>query len=162
MNHLKRSVYLDSTIPSYLYDQRAELRVFVDLTRQWWNDRRDAYAVWVSEETLAEVLAGEYPNKESVVAAVTQVPVLPFDERIVDIARVYCDHHLMPQSEAGDAFHLAYASFYRLDFLLTWNCNHLANANKQEHIRIINTRLGLFTPVVTTPLQLMGDPEHDA
>jgi hypothetical protein len=57
---------------------------------------------------------------------------------------------------AGDAIHLALASFHKCDFLVTWNCLHLANANKFGHIRRINTMLGLFTPVLATPLQLLG------
>ena len=60
----------------------------------------------------------------------------------------------MPMEEGGDAVHLAYASFYRMDFLLTWNCNHLANANKKTHIHIINARMDLFTPEIITPLEL--------
>jgi hypothetical protein len=60
----------------------------------------------------------------------------------------------MPKVAEGDALHLAYASFYKIDFLLTWNCKHLANANKYQHIRIINTRLQLHTPEIVTPLAL--------
>ncbi len=57
--------------------------------------------------------------------------------------------------------HLAYASYYKIDFLLTWNCNHLANANKKQHIRIINTRLNLPTPETITPLELFTETNHD-
>ncbi len=63
----------------------------------------------------------------------------------------------MPQDQKGDAIHLAYAPFYKIDFLLTWNCNHLANANKKRHIKIINARLDLFTPEIITPLELFTE-----
>jgi len=63
----------------------------------------------------------------------------------------------MPQVLKGDALHLAYASFYKIDFLLTWNCNHLANANKKQHIRRINAKLNLSTPEIVTPLQLFTE-----
>lgn len=56
-----------------------------------------------------------------------------------------------------DAIHLAYASYYKMDFLLIWNCNHLANANKQKHIRTINTRLNSSIPEIITPLQLFTE-----
>jgi hypothetical protein len=65
----------------------------------------------------------------------------------------------MPKSLLGDAIHLAYASFYRIDFLLTWNCNHLANANKKRHIQVLNDRLGLFTPEIITPMELFEEEE---
>lgn len=63
----------------------------------------------------------------------------------------------MPRISTGDGLHLAYASLYKIDFLLTWNCNHLANANKKHHIRVINTRLGLFVPEITTPMELFTE-----
>ena len=59
----------------------------------------------------------------------------------------------------GDAFHLAYASYYDIDFLMTWNCNHLANPNKFHHMRVINGRLGLYTPIICTPDQLLSKGE---
>ena len=73
------------------------------------------------------------------------------------IARIYIENLLMPRKFEGDVFHLAYASLYKMDFLLTWNCNHLANANKKLHIRIINTNLGLTVPEITTPLELVEE-----
>ena len=66
-------------------------------------------------------------------------------------------NYLMPLVLRGDALHLAYASFHKIDFLLTWNCNHLANANKRRHIRIINAGLNLATPEIITPLELFSE-----
>ena len=61
-----------------------------------------------------------------------------------------------PGKDDGDALPLAHASFYKCNFLLTWNCNHLANANKFGHIRRVNTMLGLYIPLLVTPLELLG------
>jgi hypothetical protein len=71
----------------------------------------------------------------------------------------YVRHQLMPSDPSGDALHLAIASFHRCDFLVTWNCRHLANANKFGHIRRVNGLLGLFVPTLTTPLELLGDED---
>ena len=57
--------------------------------------------------------------------------------------------------------HLAVASYHRCDFLLTWKCQHLANANKFDHIRRVNTLLGLFVPALVTPLELLGEDDED-
>ena len=69
----------------------------------------------------------------------------------------------MPKDELGDALHLAIVSFHKMYFLLTWNCQHLANANKRDHIRRINERLKIFTPELVTPYELIGDSyeNHD-
>lgn len=63
----------------------------------------------------------------------------------------------MPSRDMGDAVHLAYASYYKCDYLLTWNCEHLANANKTIHLKVVNTRLGLFVPEIVTPDNLLGE-----
>ena len=68
-------------------------------------------------------------------------------------------HKVMPRDPVGDALHLALASYYRCDFLLTWNCKHLANASKFDHIRRINAMMGLFVPVLTTPLELLSSED---
>lgn len=79
---------------------------------------------------------------------------------MVETTDYYIQEKVMPRSLAGDAHHLASASFYSVDFLLTWNCNHLANANKFRHIQIINARLGLKNPYIVTPQQLVKEQEE--
>ena len=88
-------------------------------------------------------------------------PLLDINEAIADTVANYIAHHVMPNDPAGDALHLAIASFHRCDFLLTWNCRHLANANKFGHIRQVNSLLGLYVPALVTPLEWLGDP-HEA
>ena len=75
---------------------------------------------------------------------------------------MYVARHLMPGRDLGDAYHLAMASFYGAHFLLTWNCRHLANANKVGHLRVVNADLGLSVPVVTTPDLLLEETEDDS
>ncbi len=84
------------------------------------------------------------------------VPLLAVDEAIEEIIEAYVRHKLMPQDPLGDALHLALASHHKCDFLLTWNCKHLANANKFDHIKRINTILGIYVPKLVTPLELLG------
>lgn len=78
-------------------------------------------------------------------------------QAIADIVEAYVKNHVMPSDPVGDALHLALASYHKCDFLLTWNCRHLANANKFGHIRRINALLGLFVPSLVTPLELLGE-----
>ena len=66
----------------------------------------------------------------------------------------------MPNDPAGDALHLALASIHKIDVMLTWNCRHLANPNKLEHIRLINFGLGLPVPTIATPLNFLGGDDH--
>ncbi len=154
---MKNTVYLDTTIPSYLFEEREELQTFVQITRRWWTEERQHFDVYLSEETMAELNQGNYPNKAKVLASVSGISTLSFKPRIDEIVQTYIDHYLMPRNLQGDARHLAYASLYEMDLLLTWNCNHLANANKLKHIQTINSRLGLPVPQLVTPLQLFKE-----
>lgn len=84
------------------------------------------------------------------------LPAIPVEDDNQEVVEVYIKHRLMPADPVGDALHLALASSHKLDYLLTWNCEHLANANKFGHIRRINTMLGLHVPILVTPLELLG------
>lgn len=84
------------------------------------------------------------------------VPILAVEPAVADIVEVYIRRGVMPRDPAGDALHLALASYHRCDFLLTWNCAHMANANKFDHIRRTNVMLGLFVPALVTPMELLG------
>jgi predicted nucleic acid-binding protein len=151
----KRSaVYLDATIPSFMFDEREALRYPCEMTRKWWQEESGRYDVFISLETIAELSRGNYPNKEEVRSLVASLSVLEPNVSVTAIAREYVEHMVMPADAAGDAAHLAYASYYGIDFLLTWNCRHLANAKKRRHIETINLRLGLATPAIITPLEL--------
>jgi len=85
--------------------------------------------------------------------------VLPLEDAIDDIVKEYISRYVMPKHPLGDALHLALASYHRCQFLLTWNCTHLANANKFEHIRHVNHLLGLSVPIITTPVELLNNEE---
>ena len=156
---IKAKVYLDTTILSYLFDKRDSLKTYIDVTKNWWDTQRKYYSIYLSEETLIELKQGNYPFKEDALEEALKIDVLPHVQEINDVAEAYIKHLLMPQKLEGDVFHLSYASIYKMDFLLTWNCNHLANANKKQHIRIINTKLGLPVPEIITPLELFQEEE---
>lgn len=85
------------------------------------------------------------------------LPLLTIEPAIIEIVQAYVRYKLMPADPSGDAMHLALASYHKCDFLVTWNCQHLANANKFGHIRRVNTMLGLFVPALVTPLELLGE-----
>ena len=158
---MKATVYFDTTIPSYLFDKRDSIKMHIEINKKWWDEERINFDIWASEETINEIGYGNYPRKKEILEFMSNIPLLAPDDQITDIAQIYIDNYLMPNVLKGDALHLAYASFYKIDFLLTWNCNHLANANKRQHIRVINTRLNLPTPEIITPLELFSERTDD-
>ena len=150
-------VYLDTTVPSYYFDQRPKLITLIDVTRDWWDNESKAYDLWISPATLKELEAGEHPYRGKILELVRPVNVLAEVPEVLKIADYYIKEKLMPAAVGGDATHLAYASFYRFEYLLTWNCVHLANGNKRQHLEVINGRLKLPAPQILTPLELFNE-----
>ncbi len=158
---MKEKVYIDSTIPSYYHDERESLKTFIQITRQWWDEESKQYEIVISEAVIQELGLGEYPNKQRILEMTKGIQILPSATELEHVTQFYIDNYVMPRSLIGDAVHLAYASYYGIEYLLTWNCNHLANANKRRHIRIINGKLGLNTPEIITPLELFKESQDE-
>ena len=128
-------------------------------TRHWWASAAAAYDLVTSSAVIDELARGAFPSRDMALGLVASLPRFEVEPAVVEIVQVYIEHHLMPRDPLGDALHLALASFNRCDFLLTWNCEHLANANKFGHILRINSLLRVPTPAMVTPLELGGDTD---
>lgn len=154
-------VYIETTIPSFYFETRKSLECVVRRrwTRLWWDDHRDQFDLATSIAVRAELSDANYPKekREKALALLDELPLLEVTDEIAVVAETYVKQLLMPQQPIADAVHLAIASYYRCDLLLTWNCVHLANPNKFRHISSVNKKLGLPVPAVVTPLQLLGD-----
>jgi hypothetical protein len=115
------------------------------------------YTLVSSAPVLDELLRGDYTSKGAALELAQELRLLEIVPPIAEIVEVYIRHRLMPEDPSGDALHLALASYHKCEFLVTWNCRHLANANKYGHIRRVNNLLGLYVPVLATPLELLGE-----
>jgi hypothetical protein len=156
-------IYIETSVPSFYYETRPErdLQARRDWTRQWWA-LPDVNQEWViSLPVLSELEETPQPKRDKILALVSHLPLLPYSPEIAEIIEVYFAHRLMPLEAQGDADHLAVASFHNCDMLVTWNCKHLANANKFGHIHRVNALLGLRTPALVTPLQLLEKDDEN-
>jgi predicted nucleic acid-binding protein len=156
---MKENVYIETTIPSYYFEERNSLQFQRETTRDWWSNEKSNYNLYTSEIVFAELEAGEYPHKKKIITLIKDLFRLEVNKEIKEIVEIYLKNYLMPKRHVGDAYHLAIASYYKIDCLLTWNCEHLANVNKERHIKIINEKIGLMTPYIVTPLQLITEKE---
>jgi predicted nucleic acid-binding protein len=154
-------VYLETSFFSFYFDERAAPAIIAmrEWTRQFWDERRNNYSLVTSEAVLGELRQGGVYHKGAALSMALAIPLLPAAAEIDEIVQSYVEHKLMPQDPAGDALHLALASFHACDYLVTWNCRHLANANKFGHIREINRMLGLKSPDLVTPQELLAENE---
>ena len=157
------NVYIETTIPSFYHEVRTEPEMIARRmwTRQWWDEHRVAFDLFTSDAVVDELERGDHPVREKALSLIEPLELLPIEPEVVEVVTAYIQHKLMPSDPLGDALHLALASYHKCDFLLTWNCRHLANANKFGHIKRINTILGLFVPTLVTPLELLGGTDDE-
>jgi predicted nucleic acid-binding protein len=155
---MKPKVYIETTIPSFFFEIRTEPDMVArrEWTREWWENTSGNYELVTSVAVFEELRKGGFPGKNDALSLMETLPLIAADIEVIKIVELYIEQKLMPRDPAGDALHLALASYHDCDFLLTWNCAHLANANKFGHIRRINDMLGLHIPMMVTPLELMG------
>ena len=119
--------------------------------------QRPHFDLYYSLAVVAELNRAEFPGREAALARLEEMAVLPITPEVDGVAEAYRQHLVMPGGAMGDAVHLAVACVHEVDYLVTWNCSHIANTNKIRHIHTINMRLGLLTPMLLTPEMLVAE-----
>ena len=152
-------IYIETTIPSFFFEIRTQPEIVArrNWTRDWWALAKSRDELVTTPAVIAGLERGNFPTQSDALALIAGLPILEITEPVLEIAEAYISHRVMPANPSGDALHLALASFHRCDFLATWNCAHLANANKFGHIRRVNGILGIGVPSLVTPLELLGE-----
>jgi hypothetical protein len=160
---MPKRVYIETTIPSFYHTLRTDPESIArrNWTRTWWSTLAPGFTLTTSLAVIAEIQRGTSAATQSRLALLSDLPLLGINEDVEEITRIYIDRKVVPRDPVGDALHLALVTYHRVDVLLTWNCRHLANPNKLEHIRIINYRLGFGMLLLATPLNYLGGDEND-
>jgi hypothetical protein len=159
---MKAKLYLETTIPSYLVGRPSRdllVAAHQQITRDWWELRRSVFDVYVSELVVQEVRAGNADLAGRRLEVLTGVPILPVNGEILRLAEALVAEGPIPRKAAGDAAHIAIATVYGCEYLLTWNCRHIANAELQRAIRRVIAGYGYDTPGLCTPEELMGEAQ---
>jgi predicted nucleic acid-binding protein len=155
---MKPKVYLETTIPSLLTawpSRDVSIAGQQQTTRDWWNERRQRYELFVSVLVMKEVERGDAKAASERIARLQECLVLPYPKEAEDLTRALLSSRLIPAKAETDAAHVATAAVHGMDFLLTWNCRHIANAAIVEKLRDICDREGFPAPVICTPHELM-------
>lgn len=154
------SVYIETTIISYLTArpstdlvQRAHQR----LTRNWWRNDRSRFDLYVSPLVLQEAAAGDPSRARRRIETVRDLPVLEATLDAVRLARSLINRGPLPQKAEVDALHIAIGAVHGIEYLLTWNCAHIANARMRGEIEAICRGNKFEPPILCTPEELMED-----
>ena len=89
------------------------------------------------------------------------IPLLPRDPQIGVIANEIMSRAILPPKASIDALHIAMVAHHRIQYLLTWNCKHIANAKMLPRIHDVLTDLGCPIPIICTPEEMVDDDEED-
>ena len=157
---MEKRVYLETTIVSYL-TARPSRDVIVlahqHVTREWWEKRRQDYELYVSQLVVDEAGSGDAEAARLRLGAIAGLPVLAVNDAVSELATELVIEHALPQDAIEDAFHIALASVHGIDFLVTWNCAHIANAERMGAIRATVAAMGYECPVICTPEEMLGE-----
>jgi len=161
------SVYLETTIPSYLAAHPSRdliVAAHQQITHDWWRTAAARFDLYISGAVLAEIQAGD-PEAASLRRRIVEgCPILEFSNDVIALVDAY-DHRLGLVARARvDWVHIAFAVAYEMNYLVTWNCRHIANGETIRRLADANAELRRFTPVIVTPEELLESStgeDHD-
>ena len=159
---MKRRVYIETSVVSYLASRPSRDVIVAgrqQLTHTWWEVRRPVFDLMISQVVLDEVRAGDPEAAQRRLAFIAELPSLDVTAEAADLAAVLIERVPLPAQAAADAAHMAVAAFHGIDFLLTWNVAHIANATLRRRVENICRDRGYGAPVLCTPDELMEDAD---
>jgi predicted nucleic acid-binding protein len=156
---MKQKIYLETSVISYLAAKPSRDLIVAanqQMTEEWWDSYKDDYELYVSQIVIEEASGGDPEAAQRRLNLIENTPLLGMTEDILSLAKQFIESGLLPQKAARDALHIAIATIHGIDYLLTWNCKHIANATIRNDIAKICHLNGYEIPVICTPQELIG------
>lgn len=157
---MNTSLYLETTVVSYLTARPSADLVVAGhqlITRRWWEAHRDAFDFYVSEAVIEESAAGDSDAAARRLEALAGIPILEPTHESNAIAKQLIATGIVPAKAVVDAMHLGLAAAHGVEYLLTWNCTHIANATLRRRMEAVCRTMGREMPVICTPEELLED-----
>jgi len=160
---MKPRVYIETTVVSYLTACPSRDVVIAgrqQITREWWRNAADRFELVASEPVINEASAGDADAARDRLAALDSVTLLEATDEAAELAQQLIESGAIPEKAPEDAAHIAIAVTNGVDFLVTWNCRHLANAAMRSQIERACRNAGYEPTVICTPDELM-EPDDE-
>lgn len=161
---MKRTVYVETSVVSYLTSRPSrDLIVAANqaVTREWWANVSDRFEIFASQLVVAEAGAGDSSAARDRLAILDSMKLLGTTAEAASLARLLVEGGAVPRHAADDAAHIAIAAASGVDFLVTWNFRHIANAALRGRINQVCLKAGYEPPIICTPNELMEVPDVD-
>ena len=156
---MMKTLYLETSVIGYLTARTSQNLIVaanMAVTREWWDTCRDNFEMYVSETVFNEAGRGDPEMAQKRIEVIADLPSLFANEAVTELTQQFLQQTNLPPKASDDALHIALATVYDLDFLVTWNCRHIANPNIQKKLSEISTNFGYQLPILCTPYQLRG------
>lgn len=161
-NMMKPKVYIETTIVSYLTAWPSRDIVIAghqQITRQWWNTAVDRFDLVASQLVIDEASAGNEDAARDRLSALSQVILLDATDEALLLAQQLVESGAIPEKAAEDAAHIAIAVTNGVEYLVTWNCRHIANAIMRPQIESVCRNAGYEPTIICTPEEMM-EPDY--
>jgi hypothetical protein len=152
--------YLETTFISYLVARPSRDVVVAghqQTTQEWWTNRRGEFECSVSQVVIDEASAGDPTEVQKRLAIIGGLRNLDATADAIALTQAIMAAGMLPPHAFPDAAHVAVAAVHAVDYLLTWNCKHLANAQIARRIALVCQKMGHRMPIICTPEELMGE-----
>jgi len=156
---MKPTLYMETTIPSYLTSRPSRDLIIAghqQITREWWAERKGAFDVFVSQLVVDELKVGDRDAARQRLDAIKGFPLLDITPEVEVLAARILSSGAIPRKAVTDAAHIAIAAVHGMEFLMTWNCAHLANAMIAKSVAKVCGQHGFQSPAICTPEELLG------
>ncbi len=159
----KPNVYIENSVVSYLAARPSRNLVtaaWQRITADWWLARRNDFNLYISELVVAEAERGDPEAAAERLKYLQGIPEVPITREVRDLAEALVSEGALPAKAVADAFHIAAAAVNGIEYLLTWNCRHIDNAELKPLVRSVCAIHGYQCPETCTPQELMGEEDE--
>lgn len=158
----RETVFIETTIPSYLVAKESAdptIETFRTLTHMWWDEQKYQFDTVTSRLVLEECTLGDPTYAQLRREIMAPIPILTDLPEAQSFAKILQRALNIPDRAKADALHIAIAAAHGIQFLLTWNCKHLANPRLSGKIGELCTKAGFVAPIICTPNLMLGNPD---
>ncbi len=156
---MRETVYIETSILGYLTARSSRdivVAANIEITREWWDTRRGYFQLYSSQAVVKETSQGDAQIASQRLAIIRDLALLDLNQSAIDLAEQLLGRSNLPAKADVDAIHIAAATVHGMDYLLTWNCKHIANAQIQRKLAEISLDFGYELPILCTPYEMLG------
>lgn len=157
---MKQKLYIETSVISYLTARPSRdliIAAHQQITTDWWGNRRAQFDLYTSQVVLNEASLGDSEAASKRTEALQGIDLLDITDEVAELSEKLISEKCLPEKAVEDTLHIAISAIHGTDYLLTWNCKHIANAEMRLQIEEIIRISGYKPPIICTPEELLGE-----